>query len=180
MCFFDQTRWACGFWRWGNLRQQCTKEHRIGETCGLKLIFETDQRHGHCKTCEQVIRKQRRITKMKKDIARWRREGSRPATIEKTERDVVEVQRSISTLWEQHSKQHVAGSDPRHKVGRLGSLGQIGVARVNPPQLLHRTAADQYWYTDAKGTSPKGADSSTATKAYVSIVQVSLLVSLGH
>jgi len=21
MCFFDQTRWACGFWRWGNVTE---------------------------------------------------------------------------------------------------------------------------------------------------------------
>jgi len=61
--FFDQALWSCGFWLWTILRQRCTEEHRIGETCGLKLIFETDYRHDYCKICELVVRKQSLITK---------------------------------------------------------------------------------------------------------------------
>ncbi|KAK0726804.1 hypothetical protein B0T26DRAFT_637287 [Lasiosphaeria miniovina] len=144
MCFFDQTRWACGFWRWGNLRQQCTKEYRIGETCRLKLVFETSHRPDHCKTCEQIVRKQCRIAKMKKDIARWTREGSLMATIEKTERDIVKLQRSISTLSEQHGKRL---PDPVVVTTSTASGTWVGLppisgnllqaARANPQQLLH-------------------------------------------
>ena len=154
MCFFDQTRWACGFWRWGNLRQRCTKEHRIGETCGLKLIFETHNKHDHCKRCELVIRKQRRITKMKKDIARWRREGSRLATIEKTERDLVEVQRSISTLWDQHNKQHIVGSGPYHRPR---------AAWIKPPVTTSNSGRSASVH-HAKCTSVRVTDNTMATQ----------------
>jgi hypothetical protein len=34
--------------------------------------------------------KQRRVTKMMADLKRWRREGNRPATVEKTEVEVAE------------------------------------------------------------------------------------------
>ncbi|KAB5566904.1 hypothetical protein GE09DRAFT_1056376 [Coniochaeta sp. 2T2.1] len=34
-----RTVWAYGSWQWGTFRQQCPKESRTGETCGLKLVY---------------------------------------------------------------------------------------------------------------------------------------------
>ncbi|KAK3934980.1 hypothetical protein QBC46DRAFT_424357 [Diplogelasinospora grovesii] len=91
MCFYDQTRWGCGFWKWGNFREQCNKEYRISETCGLKLVFETEYRQDACNLCGQIAKKQRRLAKMTNDIERWRRDGNRLATVKKTESDLTKV-----------------------------------------------------------------------------------------
>lgn len=104
MCYFEQTRWRCGFWKWGNFRQQCNKEYRTGETCGLKLVYDTNYKDEKCKLCDQIEKKQRRYHKMRQDVDRWRREGNRRATIEKTEYDMAEVQEAINKIWLEHEE----------------------------------------------------------------------------
>ncbi|KAH8649168.1 hypothetical protein BX600DRAFT_442434 [Xylariales sp. PMI_506] len=102
MCYFDQTRWNCGYWRWGHFRQQCTKEYRTGETCGLKLIYETAMDGDICKLCKDIQKKERKYTKLESDIYRWQREGNRTATIEKAQRDLEEVAVAIQQMRQQH------------------------------------------------------------------------------
>ena len=102
MCYFEQTRWNCGYWKWGNFRQQCNKEYRTGETCGLKLVYETHLIPAHCKICEQVTKKSRRMTKMYDDIYRWQCEGNRRATIEKTKDDIKDLDGQIRDLQGTH------------------------------------------------------------------------------
>ncbi|KAB5572222.1 hypothetical protein GE09DRAFT_663219 [Coniochaeta sp. 2T2.1] len=102
MCFFEQTRWACGFWRWGAFRGQCTKEYRTGETCGLKLVDTTHYEPTICNLCKQIIKKNGRIEKLEAHIERWKREGNRRATIEKAESDIAELTISISNLRSKH------------------------------------------------------------------------------
>lgn len=104
MCYFSQTVWACGFFKWGNFRQQCNKEHRTGETCGLKLVYETVYKGEKCKLCEQIDKKRRRQAKMLQDVERWKNEGNRRATIEKTESDYQEVEDAILKIWEEHEE----------------------------------------------------------------------------
>ncbi|KAK4168434.1 hypothetical protein QBC43DRAFT_117795 [Cladorrhinum sp. PSN259] len=104
MCYFEQTRWNCGYWKWGNFRQQCHKEYRTGETCGLKLVFQTALLATPCKLCDQRFKKERRIHKMSMDIDRWTREGNRRATIEKTWQDISEIQAQVDDLWRQHEQ----------------------------------------------------------------------------
>lgn len=103
MCYFEQTRWCCGFWKWGNFRQQCNKEYRTGETCGLKLVYDTTYQPAQCKICDQITKKDRRIRKMEDDIVRWRHEGGRTATIEKTQTDIADIQNQINNLFSQHA-----------------------------------------------------------------------------
>lgn len=90
--------------KWGNFRQQCTKEYRTGETCGLKLVYDTALLPGLCKLCDTVDKKRRRVAKMREDMARWEREGNRRATMEKTRRDIAvlegQVQELCVTHWE--------------------------------------------------------------------------------
>jgi hypothetical protein len=104
MCFFEQTVWACGAWRWGTMREQCHKEHRIGETCGLKLVYITHRDNNTCKFCEQISRKIRRVAKLAADIARWTRDGNRPASIGKATTDMAGLKREVSTLRQRHYK----------------------------------------------------------------------------
>ncbi|KAF4335982.1 hypothetical protein FBEOM_10163 [Fusarium beomiforme] len=114
MCYFEQTRWACGYWRWGHFRQQCNKEYRMGETCGLKLVYETKTERDVCKLCHDTEKKQRRYDKMYRDVQRWQREGNRSATIERTCAEMQEVAGQIYRMREEHDH-------------RLQSLGQVSL-----------------------------------------------------
>ncbi|KAI0534436.1 hypothetical protein GGR58DRAFT_482676 [Xylaria digitata] len=102
MCFFDQTRWACGFWRWGHFREQCNKEYRTGETCGLKFVYNTHRDPDVCKLCKDIQKKQRKYNKLNSDIDRWSREPNRTASTEKAERDLEEVCQAIDNMTQQH------------------------------------------------------------------------------
>lgn len=107
MCFFEETVWACGCWRWGNLGQQCLAERRIGQTCGLKLIWSRKTREQDCQLCLLIARKERRVERMIRDIARWMLEGNRVATIDKTRGDVEELRQSITCLRDRRGPDHL-------------------------------------------------------------------------
>ncbi|CAK7564338.1 MAG: hypothetical protein SEPTF4163_002227 [Sporothrix epigloea] len=103
MCYYEQTRWTCGYWKWGNCRQQCNKEGRTGETCGLKLVYATVDRSDPCKLCEQIETKNRRLEKLYRDVERWQLQGNRPATIEKAKRDIAEITERVGQLYQDHN-----------------------------------------------------------------------------
>ncbi|KAI6080272.1 hypothetical protein F4821DRAFT_67839 [Hypoxylon rubiginosum] len=104
MCFFEQTRWSCGFWCWGNFRQQCPKEYRTGETCGLKLIFITNQDPNRCKLCRDIENKQRKSEKLNEDICRWGSMAYRTVSIEKAKGELETTQNNIAGMLEQHKR----------------------------------------------------------------------------
>lgn len=102
MCYFDRTYWTCGLHRWGKFRQQCPKEYRLGETCGIKLVYDRTYKGTQCKLCDQIEKKQQRLRKMEQNIDQWRKEGNRRATIEKTEHDMAQTQDAIQKIWSEH------------------------------------------------------------------------------
>ena len=102
MCFFEQVVWPCGYWRWSSFRQQCNKEYRIGETCGLKLVYGTKYRKAPCDTCNSIAKKSRMMAKKAADVNRWRGQRLYPATVEKTEKEIAILQRQLSRLFKQH------------------------------------------------------------------------------
>ncbi|KAF3759971.1 hypothetical protein M406DRAFT_224711, partial [Cryphonectria parasitica EP155] len=104
MCYFHQTRWRCGYWKWGNFVQQCNKEYRTGETCGRKFVYDTNYKNQDCRLCEDMRKKQRRYSKMAQDVERWRREGNRKATIAKAECDMVDIREAITKIEGEHTK----------------------------------------------------------------------------
>ncbi|SPJ80253.1 uncharacterized protein FTOL_08645 [Fusarium torulosum] len=104
MCFFEQTRWECGFWCWGHFRQQCNKEDHIGETCGLKLVYETKKEEDICKLCQNTEKKRRRYGKMYLDVQRWQREGNRNATIERTRDEMHDILGQIWHMEKEHDE----------------------------------------------------------------------------
>ncbi|KAM5360459.1 hypothetical protein ACJZ2D_013737 [Fusarium nematophilum] len=113
MCYFELTRWACGYWRWGHSRQHCSKEYRTGETCGLKLVYETKTEPDVCKLCHDTEKKQRRYDKMYRNVQRWQREGNRTATIERTCGEMHDVMGQIYRMREEHD----------HRLQSLGTTG---------------------------------------------------------
>lgn len=74
----------------------------MGETCGLKLVWDTRNEPDVCKLCRDIEKKQRRWDKMNRDVRRWQREGGRPATIERTTGEMEEVAAQIYRLQEEH------------------------------------------------------------------------------
>jgi nucleoside phosphorylase len=81
----------------------CTSLLRsIGETCGLKLIYETNQKFDTCQLCQDDEKKQRRYEKMYRDVQRWQREGNRNATIERTSGEMRDVLEQIHRIGEEH------------------------------------------------------------------------------
>lgn len=102
MCFFEQVVWACGYWRWSGFREQCYKEYRIGETCGLKLVYGVKYRKAPCGICNSMVRKSRMMAKKAADVDRWREQRLHPATVEKTEIEIATLQRQLSRLFHQH------------------------------------------------------------------------------
>ncbi|KIM94149.1 hypothetical protein OIDMADRAFT_89417, partial [Oidiodendron maius Zn] len=99
MCFYNQIRLACGDYKWGHLRQQCSKEYRPGETCGMRLVMEAIEiSDNKCKTCQKIDTKKQSIRKKKERIKRWNRESGWRALIEKAEEDIYRLELEILNL----------------------------------------------------------------------------------
>lgn len=74
----------------------------MGETCGLKLVFETKFEQTTCRLCSDIEKKIRRQSKMQRDVERWHREGNRSATIERTCAEMREVELQIQRMSGEH------------------------------------------------------------------------------
>lgn len=101
MCYFERIDYACGDWKWGNMKQQCAREWRTGETCGAKLSDDRcmSRSDSYCKICQDILVKKRRIKKEEENIARWKREAHKfRASIEKSESERAMLIRLVNEL----------------------------------------------------------------------------------
>ena len=99
MCYYDMYKFACGDWKWHHFRAHCNREYRTGETCGMKLVMQTVPVREKCKFCDKLDTKKRRKAQEMDRIARWRGEGGRfSASIEKSEKAVMSLEREIRDL----------------------------------------------------------------------------------
>lgn len=104
MCFYNQKYFSCGDWAWGGFAAKCNHEYRMGETCGMKLVNQTDYVQGQCKLCEKIDTKHRRRKGEAERIARWSREGSvMKASMEKSQTMVQDLEQEIRQL--EHERQ---------------------------------------------------------------------------
>lgn len=99
MCYYDQDRYTCGDYTWRNFRQHCNMEYRTGETCGMKLIYQTNDVARKCTTCDEVDRKMRKREKLAANIQRWSREGGKSASIEVAYEDIAEIDEQLKKLY---------------------------------------------------------------------------------
>ncbi|KAK4118889.1 hypothetical protein N657DRAFT_325843 [Parathielavia appendiculata] len=60
----------------------------------------------------------RRLSKITADIERWKQEGNRLATVEKTEREATALRDVISQLSKEHLEGQFGGSPPRRRTDR--------------------------------------------------------------
>ena len=73
MCFYNAVKMACKCWRWGEFRQHCSRENRVGEVCGMKLVMERHQSMVKCKICIKIATKESIIRREEERIRLWRR-----------------------------------------------------------------------------------------------------------
>jgi hypothetical protein len=104
MCYYERTDFICGDWRWGNMKQRCPRQNRIGETCGARLP-DTDnltRSKEPCRICSDKAVKLRKLEKNRTDLERWTKEPKVfRATIEKAIEDRDKLRISIRELEQQ-------------------------------------------------------------------------------
>ncbi|KAF4993208.1 hypothetical protein FDECE_13486 [Fusarium decemcellulare] len=178
MCFFEQTLWACGWWRWGNFRQQCNKEYRMGETCGLKLVYETETEPDVCKLCHDTEKKQRRYDKMYRDVQRWQREGNRSAT--KVQTTIIEIGASLAPEIEMIGSFLTAYSSSVTRQDGISWLGTsyMGVEDGYDQRIDHLHGRETFYFGQADSflrgfsrTTPKHTHHSAAPRGDVSDIK---------
>lgn len=104
MCFYDQTVFGCGDFKWGNCKQQCPREYRSGETCGMKLVMNSyPDNSTKCKTCLRVDTIMRKREKEVANIRTWQKDEKhgkkRSASIEKAYVAIGEYDAELTKLY---------------------------------------------------------------------------------
>ncbi|KAF1955405.1 hypothetical protein CC80DRAFT_415565 [Byssothecium circinans] len=96
MCYFDQTLFTCGDWKWGLMHQFCSKAPYLGEGCRMKLIWTTQYNDQKCRICCQIEIKKRRVRRLEERVRRWGLDKERwRASIELAKDDMLELNRQI-------------------------------------------------------------------------------------
>lgn len=102
MCYFAITDYSCGDWKWGNMMERCPRQHRIGETCGAKLIHQdhVTKNPDTCKICQDIEVKRRRLVKVEDSIRRWTPEKEKfAASLDKARCERDDLIERIKTLY---------------------------------------------------------------------------------
>jgi hypothetical protein len=151
MCFYELLKFDCGEWKWGNLKQRCNEEYRMGETCGMKLVFETLHQPTKCRLCEKYHTKLRKREAECERIKRWQSEGKSPANAEKAYASVSQLDNEIHALCSEINKRRINSTVQR---------------------------APEYSYYDTIGTRPpshppEGSQNSTGTSRFDSASSLS-------
>lgn len=116
MCFYARRDFKCKDWRWGNMMERCPRQHRIGETCGAKLVHTEylEQVDEKCKVCQDIDVKYRKLKKTQENIARWSsQKGTFAALLEKAENEKGELEHKIQLLMAQRESVKVSGRQVR-------------------------------------------------------------------
>jgi hypothetical protein len=108
MCFYEQYRFTCGDFKWGNFRQHCNKEYRMGETCGMKLVHDTTMQPTKCKYCEKADTKLRKREAEAERVRRWQQAGTNPASIEKSMDTIKQLDTEIAAIYSEISNRRLA------------------------------------------------------------------------
>lgn len=103
------------------MKERCPRQHRIGETCGAKLVHDESITRSaeKCRTCQEIEVKHRRLKKIRENIDRWRAEGDRfAASLEKAYRENTELTEKIQEL---HARRPVVATKNNGERSGLGS-----------------------------------------------------------
>lgn len=70
----------------------------MGETCGMKLVYDTTVVQGKCRLCDGIDKKLRRYDKTKNDFNRWNEDPARKASAAKAYEEMKVLADEIKTL----------------------------------------------------------------------------------
>lgn len=101
MCYYARADFVCGDWKWGNMMERCTRQHRTGETCGAKLTHpdHITSKQELCRTCQDIEVKCRRLRKVEENISRWKNQKEQfGASLAKAEGEQTELVEKIKEL----------------------------------------------------------------------------------
>lgn len=99
MCFYNQKRFACECWSWTNFHHRCNYEYRTGETCGLRLVNDTEYETVQCRLCDKIETKYRRRSAETERLTRWKREGGTlVASMDRSQKLIMELDKEIFQL----------------------------------------------------------------------------------
>lgn len=99
MCYYDMKVYTCGDWKWDRFRAQCVREHRRGETCGLRMISAQIPQGTKCKICQQIEVKRRRRAAEYERLTRWVADGGKlNASIENARATIYQLDNEIASL----------------------------------------------------------------------------------
>lgn len=86
----------------------------MGETCGMKMVYETYTVDGKCPLCLQIEKKQRRYEKAKSDFARWNGDPARKASASKAYEEMnVLYQEVVRLIQDRESRIKQVGNGRR-------------------------------------------------------------------
>jgi hypothetical protein len=107
MCYYDLTRWKCGFWRWGQFREHCQVYSPELDACTQRsmMIWQTHEDQEDCKLCKSIEKKQRKTERLGDAIGLWQQGNDEQSAeaIEKAQQEIVEAANAICALQERHS-----------------------------------------------------------------------------
>ncbi|TID13188.1 hypothetical protein E2P81_ATG10041 [Venturia nashicola] len=131
MCFYEQFRFSCGDFKWGNFRQHCSKEYRRGETCGMKLVHETQMQPTKCTYCVKADTKLRKRQAEAERVQRWQHEGRNPASIEKSMDTIKQLDSEIAAIYaEIHNRRMALGGHSQRQQQQQYNQAYAGAQAV--------------------------------------------------
>ena len=99
----------------------------MGETCGLKMIYDTYPVDSKCPLCLQIEKKQRRYEKARADYARWSGDAARKASASKAYDEINALYQEIVRLQkDRESRIRQVGNNRRSDARSNGSHGTNG------------------------------------------------------
>ena len=101
MCFYERIDYACGDWKWGNMKERCPRQPRLGETCGAKLaaIESVTRTEQECRVCKELGTKRRRLQKELDRISRWSKPDTEfPSSLAKARRAASALEEAIQDI----------------------------------------------------------------------------------
>lgn len=134
MCFYEQYRFTCGDFKWGNFRLHCHKKYGMGEVCGMKIVHETTVQPIKCKMCQKADKKLQQREVEAERVVRWQREGKNPASVNKAMDVIKQLDTEISAIYSEISSRRMA----------FGGHGQRQQQYAQQPQASNATHSSSH------------------------------------
>jgi predicted aspartyl protease len=101
----------------------------MGETCGMKLVYQTTQQPSKCKYCEKVDRKLRIREREVELITHCQREGRNPLSIHRSMELIKQLDAEISAIYSEISARRMGLQGPSQRQLKSASIQEGSIAK---------------------------------------------------